>query len=561
MSNRQGERTGAAANPAFAVSNAKVQALLSPKNVVIVGASERQGAWGARVWNNLRRHNYPHNVYPVNPTRQEVWGVTCYPDFAALPEVPDHVAIMVPAAQVPDVMTQAASAGARSATIFSAGFGEGEESDGSALRDELSEIVATTGLAVSGPNCVGNFSAEGSFVTLIEDRKQSLKRGPIALVGQSGGSLMALNQCLEGRGLYVDYLVTSGNEVGLTTAEYIAYFAQQPQLRVIIVYIEHISDAERLREAARVAADAGKIVVAFKLGQSEAGRMAALAHTGALAGTVQGFDAAFGSRGIVRVDTLDDLIEVAELVTRSGVPRGTGLGAITLSGAFRGILLDTAERAGVQFPALATQTEEKLKAILSTGSYFGNPIDGGFSLVSNPNVLTECLEALDKDPNIDFILVQGPLPREPGSARLEKYIALSDAFAAGGKNKPVAFTSLASYGLSDYALEIRARAPKVSFLQEAYKSLRAIGRVGASIEAQRLRKHAEKPGGVISAERASSLAMVRERVGKSRGKIVNEADAKAILAAYGIRAPSERVVGSLDEADAGSRGVRLPGGS
>lgn len=550
MLNPLSEKRNASGAASFASSNEKVGALLSPRNVVIVGASERPGAWGGRVWNNLRRHGFPHNVYPINPTRQEVWGVKCYPGFDALPEATDHVAIMVPAAQVPEVITLAASAGARSATIFSAGFGEGSGSDGAALRDALSAVIATTGLAVSGPNCVGNFSAEGSFVTLIEDRKQSLRRGPVALVGQSGGSLMALNQCLEGRGLHVDYLVTSGNEVGLTTADYIAYFAEQPQIRVIVVYIEHIADAERLCAAARIAADAGKVVVGYKLGQSDAGREAALAHTGALAGSVQGFDAVFGSRGIVRVDTLDDLIEVAELVTRSGVPRGARLGAVTLSGAFRGILLDTADRAGIVFPSLAAETAEKLKGILSTGSYAGNPIDGGFSLVSNPNVLTQCLDALNDDPNIDFILVQGSIPREAGSPRSEKYIALTNAFAESGNRKPVAFTSFASYGLTEYALDLRSQAPKVSFLQEAYKTLRAVGRVGASVQARRLRDGDQERlfDAASSAERAKRRAQISGLIGKTGGQILNEADAKTLLTCYGIKSPAERVVGTLEQA-------------
>ena len=548
MSNRLGERTDIAAAPSFAKTNQQVEALLSPRNVVIVGASERPGAWGGRVWNNLRRHGYPQAIYPINPTRAEVWGVPCYADFGALPEAPDHLAIMVPAAQVPDVIVRASAAGARSATIFSAGFGEGEGAEGTALREELLAAVRNTGIALSGPNCVGNLSAAGSFVTLIEDRKQCLERGPVALVGQSGGALMALNQCLEGRGLHADYVVTSGNELGLTTADYIAYFTSQPQIRVIVTYLEHIADSGRLRAAAQIAADAGKIIVAFKLGQSEAGRAAALAHTGALAGMVQGFDAVFNSRGIVRVDTLDDLVEVAELVTRSGVPRGSRLGAITLSGAFRGILLDTADRAGVQFPNLAAETEEKLKGILSTGSYVGNPIDGGFSLVSDPNVLTKCLEALNEDPGIDFIFVQGPLPREAGSPRLEKYIALTSAFVAGDDRKPVAFVSFASYGLTDYARDIRAQAPKVSFLQEAYKSLRAVARVGASAEAQQLRIIAQQRVSAPGPGRGERIARVASLADKTTGHIVNEANAKGFLAQYGIQIPAEHAVRTLEEA-------------
>src|SRR6202040_3943348 len=205
-----------------------------------------------------------------------------------------------------------AAAGARSATVFSSGFGEAYNTDAAPLGRELKAVIAETGLAVSGPNCMGNICAKTRLVTLSEDRPLLLRQGPIALVGQSGGMMIFLNAALEERGMNAEYLITSGNEAGLGIPDYIAFFSDQPELKVIIVYIEAIADIEKFKAACRMARAAGKAIGAVKLGQSESGRNAAMAHTASLAGSIEAFDAVAADLGIVRADTLDDAVEMSE---------------------------------------------------------------------------------------------------------------------------------------------------------------------------------------------------------------------------------------------------------
>src|SRR4051794_28968180 len=380
-------------------SKQKVAALTSPRNVVLVGASDRQGSWAARVWRNLNRYKFPGPIYLINPRRTELWEKPCYPDFASLPEAPDHMVVLVPAAGVAEALRSGAKAGARSATIFSAGFGEGFDQEAAALGRELKQVIAETGLGVSGPNCMGNVCAKQSFVTLVEDRPLAIKPGPVALVGQSGGMMIFTNSALEERGNWPGYLITSGNETGLSVADYIAFFAGEAELKVILVYIEAIANLDHFKTACRLARVAGEEIVALKLGQSEGGRQAAMAHTGSLAGSVEAFDAMAGEVGVIRADTLDDLVEVTEFLAHTGGAGGGQLGAITLSGAFRGLLLDAAERNRLSFHALAPATTEKLNSILTVGSLVSNPIDGGFGVLTSADNYMASIEAMQADPN------------------------------------------------------------------------------------------------------------------------------------------------------------------
>ena len=467
-------------------SKEKVAALTAPRNVVLVGASDRPGSWAARVWHNLNRYEFPGPIYLINPRRSEIWEQPCYPDFEALPQAPDHMVVLVPAAGVIDTLRRGAAAGARSATVFSAGFGEGFDAKAAALGRELTTVIAQTGLGVSGPNCMGNVCAKSRLVTLTEDRPLAVRPGPVALVGQSGGMMIFTNQALQERGIWPEYLITSGNEAGLSIADYIAFFADQPELKVIIIYVEAVSQLAKFKAACRMARAANKSIVAVKLGQSEGGRSAAMAHTGSLAGSVEAFDAIAGEVGVIRADTLDDAVEITELLVHTGAPPGRRLGAVTLSGAYRGLLLDSAERNGLEFPALAPATTERLNAVLTVGSLVSNPIDGGYGVLSSADNFMASIDALQADPNVDMVLVQEGLPRAPGSDRTEHYIRLVDDYAAAKATKPIAFVTPISHGQTDYSRALRAKAGHVSFLQEAYKALRAIASVARRDERARL---------------------------------------------------------------------------
>ena len=542
----------------FTATQKKVEALTNPRNVVIVGASDRPGSWASRVHRNLRRYNYPGRLMLINPGRQEVAGEPCYPDFKSLPEPPDHMVIMVPAPSVPKLLREGAAAGARSATVFSSGFGEAFDEEGSRLGIELRAAIAETGIGVSGPNCMGNICSKASFVTLTEDRPLKLNQGPVALVGQSGGVMIFINGALEERGIRAEYLITSGNEAGLSVADYISFFATQPELKVILVYIEALKDVERFKAACRLARDAGKYVVAIKLGQSEAGRSAAMAHTGSLAGAFEAFDALTGELGVIRAESLDDAVEITELLAHTGAPTGPRLGAITLSGAYRGLLLDAAERNGLVFPKLAEATIERLNSLLGVGSLVSNPIDGGFGVLQSAETYLACIEAMQDDPKVDMVLLQEALPREPGSARGEKYIRMVEEFVRNKARKPISFVTLTSHSQTDYSRALRDEANHVSFLQEANKALRAIKAVHRRSELEHMGRTATLAQLQTSAQE-QACAMVRAALGTSTEPVaLNETRSKDLLRAYGIHMPQEQLVTSPQAAVAAAEAMGYP---
>lgn len=469
---------------ALRVAEANVAALLNPRNVAIVGASDAPGNWALRAFQNLRRYQFPGPVYPVNPRRDRVWDMRCFRSFAELPEAPDHVVVVIPAPQVPDALRAAAAAGARSATVMSSGFGEAQEPVAKALAEMLRRTIAETGLAVSGPNCMGNIHAPSRLMTLTDDRPHRIAEGPVAIVAQSGGLAMAIKRTLEERGILTASLVTSGNEAGLTTADFIAYYATLPFVRVIVCYLEAVRDPEHLRAACTLARRAGKPVIVLKLGASAEGRAAALAHTGGIAGSMEEFDALAAAAGILRLRTLDDIVEAVEYFTHVPPPAGANLGAITFSGALRGLLLDCAAANGLTFPALAPATRQRLEAVLGVGTFIGNPLDSGFAGLGSKEVYIECVSALLDDPAIDILLLQEELPRGPGSERKEANLHAVNALAPRSK-KPIVHVTMISHGVNDYARALREQLPHIGFMQEVDKTLRAVRAIATYAERAR----------------------------------------------------------------------------
>ena len=478
-----GETRSAAASR-LAAAQAKVAALLNPRNVVIVGASDAPGNWALRAFQNLRRYGFAGAVYPVNPRREAVWNMRCYASFAALPEPPDHVVVVIPAPHVPDALREAAAAGARSATVMSSGFGEADNPAAQALAEALRRTIAETGLAVSGPNCMGNIHAPSRLMTLTDDRPHTIAEGPVAIVAQSGGLAMAIKRTLEERGIVTASLVTSGNEAGLTSADYIAYYATLPFVRVIVCYLEAVRDPAHLRAACVLARSAGKPVIAVTLGASAEGRAAALAHTGGIAGAMEDFDALAADAGILRVRTLDDIVEAVEFLTHVPLPAGAKLGGITFSGALRGLLLDCAAANNLTFPDLAPATRRRLEAVLGVGTFIGNPLDSGFAGLGSKEVYIDCVSALLDDPAIDILLLQEELPRGPGSERKEANLHAVNALAPR-THKPIVHVTMISHGVNDYARALRAQLPNIGFMQEPDKTLRALRAIASYAERAR----------------------------------------------------------------------------
>ena len=529
---------------------ARVEALLFPRNIVIAGATDKAGNWPQRVWRNLQRYHFKGAVYPYNPSREQVWDTKCYQRFDDLPEPPDQIIVLTPAQHVVGVLRQAHHAGARSAIIMTSGFGEALDEHSQELARALSDLIKETGLAVSGPNCLGNFNARHSMFAMTDDRPQQLSDGPVAVFGQSGGIVMALKRTLEERGINSAFAITSGNEAGLNSADYIHYFAHDPKIKVIVCYLEAVHDSIGFLEACRLARAQGKMVVVMKLGSSNAGQEAAAAHTGKLAGSMAAFDAVAGQAGVVRAKNLDDVIEIVDFCVHAPLPKGRRLGAITFSGGMRGLFLDAADEHQLSFAPLSAATHKALSDVLSVGSIIGNPLDAGFSALRSGEAYLKCVEIMLADPDIDILFLQEELPRAAGTERKEANLRGVNQLVQKAQ-KPVIFVSMISYGLTDYSRALRHDLPHLAFLQETQRTLRAVAGLIAYHETDHHRIALPTP-------HAQGLAALKKARANAQGSTLNEHQSKDLFAAYGVACAREVIAQTWDEAQKGAADLGYP---
>ncbi len=517
-----------------------IHAMLHPRNIVLVGATDKPGNYAERIWTNLIKYQYEGGLYPVNSRRETIWGVPCYKDFVSLPDKPDHVLVLVPARFAVQVIRDAAAAGARSATIVTSGFSELQDEDSQKLAAELQQAIRETGMAVTGPNCLGNLSAGEKLFTNIDDRIVTMEAGPVAIAGQSGAIVMAIRQALEDRGVGVGYMVTTGNEAGLETPDLIAYFAADPSIRVIVIYLEGVRNTKIFRAACKAARAAGKPVIALKLGASEGGRAAAMAHTGALAGSIETFDAISTREGVIRVRGLDELIETTECFVHADPPKGARLAAVTLSGGKRGLLLDAFSSAGLNFAPLSKAASDKLAKMLGPGSIVGNPLDAGFAAVVDPSVYMQSIKVMIDDPDTDIVIIDSELPKAPHELR-EKNLRIVNEMAEAA-SKPVVYISTMSIGFTEFTKGLRKSLPHIAVMQGLD---RAVGAIKALIDYASLRK--EIPD-VVSSSSASARATLEKTLNNAKGAALDEVASKKLLKAYGIPVSKEEI--ALDAAGA-----------
>jgi acetate---CoA ligase (ADP-forming) len=517
-----------------------IHAMLHPRNIVLVGATDKPGNYAERIWNNLIKYKFEGGLYPVNARRETIWGVPCYKDFASLPDKPDHVLVLVPARFAVQVIRDAAAAGARSATIVTSGFSELQDDESQKLAGELQQAIRETGLAVTGPNCLGNLSAGEKLFTNIDDRIVTMEAGPVAIAGQSGAIVMAIRQALEDRGVGVGYMVTTGNEAGLETPDLISYFAADPSIRVIVVYLEGVRNTKVFREACKAARAAGKPVIALKLGASEGGRAAAMAHTGALAGSIETFDAISTREGVIRARGLDELIETTECFVHADPPKGNRLAAVTLSGGKRGLLIDAFHSAGLNFAALSRNASDKLAKMLGPGSIVGNPLDAGFAAVVDPSVYMESIKIMIDDPDTDIVIIDSELPKAPHELR-ERNLRIVNEMA-GRASKPVVYISTMSIGFTEFSKGLRKSLPHIAVMQGLD---RAVGAIKSLIDYASLRKVVPD---IASSSSASARATLERTLKNARGAALDEVASKTLLRAYGIPVSKEEIAQTAAEA-------------
>src|SRR5262245_37679095 len=350
--------------------------LMKPRSIAVVGASPRMNR-ATRVIDNLRRFGYAGRVFPINPRYGEIHGLSCYPDLAATPETPDTVVVAIPAEQVPAVLTAAVERGVRGAVVLSSGFGEAG-SAGQARQAALERLAAERGLLVCGPNCYGVFNIRLGAAAFSADMRDPLA-GPVAVVSQSGGFSHAIAEHLmTQRRVGLSYIVSCGNQAGVTVEDYVEFLVDDADTTVIGVFVEGFKQPDKLRRVAARARERRKPIVALKVGRSENARQAMLAHTGSLAGTPEIIEALVRQSGIIQVTSLNEMLDTLALLPAVRALGRGGWRTAVLSGLGGecGRVADVADREGVELPPLSDASVEALRAVMPDFGNPRNPLDG-----------------------------------------------------------------------------------------------------------------------------------------------------------------------------------------
>ncbi len=518
----------------------------TPRSVAFIGATEELGKFGGRAMRQLIDFGYAGPIYPINPKREAVFGHRCYPSLAALPEVPDHVGIVLPAPAVAGALAEAGSLGVPFATVFSSGFGEAGTEAGRALQAQLVATARASGIRFMGPNCNGmiNFTDRFALTSTGTITGGALRpAGDVAVVSQSGGAGQVNTMWrAQEAGLGVSVQVSCGNDADLDLLDYVTFAVEHAPTRVVLVLAERIASGEKLRRVAARAAELRKPIVMIKFGRTEAGSKAAASHTGAITGADAVFDAAARQLGLLRAEDCPELYEAAMLLRQGRYPAGTGVAALSISGGNLVLLAETGAGLGLRFPGYTPETTARLQPLLPGFTGTANPTDLSAGAIGAKDLFENALRVIGGDAGVDTLV---PVLTIAPTADIRATAAL-----AAAHEKPVAI--LWTGKCSDDAAVTPASlvAEGHAVYRDALPCLRAVGhaaRYGAFLQ----RAHGPapaRPGGMDLAKAAGLLKAER----------FSEAGARALLACYGLFGPREKLVKSAEAAVHAAAEMRGP---
>lgn len=371
-----------------------LDALFRPESIAIIGASTNPKRIGGRPLNYLRQYGYQGRIYPVNRKYSEIDNLPCYPDVKAIRESVDLAIVALPGNQVLECVKQCASKGVKAVVVFSSGFGEVDEF-GKQQQEEMAGIARAHNMRLLGPNCLGLFNTNNglvaTFSTILEI--QPPLQSNISFVSQSGAFGSYVFTMARQRGIGFGQFVATGNESDVDVADCIDYFVDDPSTDVIACYLEGAKDGEKLLAAFRKASERGKPVIALKVGRTDAGKQAALSHTGSLAGSDQVFEEVFRQFGVWRAETVEEFIDVLYGCSRLPQMKGNRVAVFTVSGGVGIMLADSLAPNGLVMPQPQEEVKRSLKELLPYAGV-NNPIDTTAQLNARPELLGQFMETV-----------------------------------------------------------------------------------------------------------------------------------------------------------------------
>jgi acetyltransferase len=378
-------------------------ALLEARSVAVVGASSAQFTPSWRPIDLLRRTGFGGEIYPINPKREEIDGIRCYPELAAVPGPVDIALVALGSDRALEAVGACADAGARLVVVVAQGFSEAG-ADGRALEQELAGLARERGIGLVGPNTDGLACFGSSTVVSIQPvLGEGIPDGPIAVVAQSGATAASLLARLRNAGLGCRYSISTGNEADLGLADYLSFVVQDPDVELVLCFLETLRRPDEFRAAAALAAELGKPIAVIKAGASAQAARRTIAHTGSLAGHDASYDALLRAEGVLRVAELSELVAIAQFHLRCDAPRSRGVGVISVSGGGASLVTDKAVSVGLDVPETSPAAEAELNAAMRFGGGF-NPCDLTGEIATKPELAGIAYEVFSREPGLDTVI-------------------------------------------------------------------------------------------------------------------------------------------------------------
>jgi acetate---CoA ligase (ADP-forming) len=515
--------------------------LFRPRAIAIAGISPEPSSPGFALLGNLERFNYRGDIHLVSRSRSEVAGRACVPSIDELPDGVDLAMLMLPRAAIEEAVSACVRKKIGATMIFAAGFGE-MGGEWGAAQDRFAAVARDGGLALSGPNCLGLINYVDNMPLTFSPQPDDFQPGKpaIAVVTASGGLATILRNAFWARGIGVTFAVSTGNEAVLTLEDYIEYCLADPATRVVTSFAEEIRAPQHFLSLAARARDMAKPIVLLHPGRSAAARASAQSHTGALAGDHATILTLAAHAGAVMVASMEELIDVSELLVRFPKPPTRGLAVLTDSGAFKGMALDLCDELGLDMPPLAPDTAEKLRRELPEFVGPSNPCDITAQGILHLDLYARTIGPLLDDPAYGSLLL-GVIVTGSNEVGLKKGRAALGPVI--GSAKPVIFGLLGDEAPVPQELIDEAHVAGVPFFRSPERALRALARVTAhGRDAARVRPAPP----VIDAPPLPGHGTIAEHA------------AKTYLAGLGIPVPRFSLARDLAEAQAAAAAIGFP---
>ena len=562
----EGARLGAAAGSPAAASHAGLDAVFRPTSIAIVGASRVRGSIGAEILHNVMEHGFTGVVYPVNARADSVQSVKAYPSVLDIPGSVDLAIIVVPAPFVPGVLEECGKKGVKAAVVISAGFKETGPA-GAARELAIIGCARRYGMRLIGPNCLGVLNTEPGVMLDATFAPSFPPHGRVAFSSQSGALGLAILDYAIELNVGISHFVSIGNKADVSGSDLLEYWEHDPNVGVILLYLESFGNPRRFAAVARRVAR-HKPVIAVKSGRTAAGVRAAASHTGSLAGSDVAVDALCKQTGVIRTETIEELFDVGMLLAHQPVPRGNRVGLVTNSGGPAIMASDACESHDLVVPALDPATTAALKSLLVPEASVRNPVDMIAS--ATPEAYERAVQLMLADPNIDSLLAiyVTPIvtrPLDVAQAIVRGAHAGAEALKQRGlPPKPVLTCFMGSHGVPDGLRSLQeGNIPSFMFPESA-----AIALARAAAYGRGLMRREGKPVMFADVDRGRgdhAIAAARERIaGAGCGNCAtcggcgletsaNEtlwlepAEVRELLAAYGLRTPDAALACTADE--------------